>query len=320
MTKMTDVTIKALPSMPKDPREAEILYTNTIDNISSVFSTVLGDGGFTGKQSTLFQFVAMLICAAGGNIRDMKLLLEKDGIEKYKQYIPKLPHDAREFFKPMGQFTHPKQYADTKQELFWRLDKLLSRTAFARMFTQEKTIDFFSLLDSPRCIVVDTDKPLMGSGVELFGRTILSMILSAAQRRLTQPAHKRLDTFVYVDEANEYIKHDENIEEAINKARKLRVSFTFSHPSPDDIKNPTVRAALGRCGSRFTASGHYHFTYEARDQQAYRITSPPVKRPKIAQVKSPKDYVYHPIPESHRLTYQAVRALPAPEEDDIKPR
>jgi len=121
----TPLNIFAAPRRPKDAREAEILYTNQIDLITYVFSTTLGDGGgFTPKQRTLFTYLVQFVMMAEGTVADMLKLLLPKGIEPYRSVIPRLSPPAQLFFTT--QFDDPKQYVDTKKEIHWRLDAILS--------------------------------------------------------------------------------------------------------------------------------------------------------------------------------------------------
>jgi hypothetical protein len=285
----TPLNMFARVRRPKDAREAEILETNQTDLITYVFSTTLGDGGdFTPKQRTLFTYLVQLVMALEGTVDDMLKLLLPKGLEAYRSVIPKLSPPAQLFFTT--QFDDPKQYAESKQQIHWRLDSIMNRPAFARMFTQKKTVDIYSLLQKPGLTLVDTDIALLGKqGTELFGRFIIAQLLLASQQRLNTTY--RLPTYVFIDEASDYIKNDENISDIIDKSRKAKLDFTFAHQREGQIENPRVRDALRHCGTIITRGGDHQFVYNSQ----YVFASPPVKRDIPKELKL--------------LTYEPVRQL-----------
>jgi hypothetical protein len=321
----TPMNIFARPRTPQNARDAEIMYTAQIDLITYVFSATLGEGGtFTPKQNTLWTFLVQLVMEAEGTVADMLKLLQPKGLDHYRQIIPRLQPPARLFFT--NSFDDPKQYTDTKKELQWRLDSLLQRPSFARMFTQKRALDFYSLLQEPRCILVDTDKALLGpQGTEIFGRFIIATLLSVSQQRGNVAAQYRLPTYCYIDECHDYIATDPNISTIIDQARKMKMAFTFAHQRESNIKDPDVLDALHHCGVQFKASyPEKHFAVSGIDDPNVAIiTSPPQTRPPKPEIKGvPATTVTPFIHEGEVLPPEPPRGLTGPKpkvwgEDDI---
>jgi hypothetical protein len=287
----TPLNIFAMPRMPNSPREAEILRTNASSLVTDVFSVRLGGMPFTPKQKVPFNFCVQLIMEAGGTIADMYKLLLPKGLEHYRQHLPKLSPPARLFFET--QFDDPKQYIDTKKEIIIRLDGVMSVPAFARMFTSKKSLDLHSLLQKPGLVLVDTDTALLGrDGTAIFGRFIINMLVLSGIQRLELPAQQRLDSYVYVDEAADYIGDDPNIEYIVDKFRKARIATFWAVQREKNIVNPAVLDALQHCAVQIRQSEKkFHFTYQEERNAPVVVTSPPVSRPRYIPPKGKTDIV-----------------------------
>jgi hypothetical protein len=191
------------------------------------------------------------------------------------------------------------------------------------MFTQRRALDFYSLLQTPQCILVDTDKALLGQGgTEIFGRFIIAMLLSASQQRGNIPSHARLPTYVFMDEAHDYISTDHNIAHIIDQARKMKMAFTFAHQRESQIKEPNVLDALRHCGIILSSQppkgvfvpGPYIFYCGGE-----AVVSPPVERAPLPKASVPANVVAPFIYEGEVIPPEPPKGLPgsAWAEDDI---
>ncbi len=309
----TPMNIFARPRRATSAREAEIMYTSQIDLITYVFSATLGDGGnFTPKQRTLWTYLVQLVLEAQGTVADILKLLLPKGLDGYRSVIDKLPPPARVFFST--QFDDPKQYTDTKKELHWRLDSILQRPSFARMFTQKKALDLYGLLQTPQCILVDTDKALLGQdGTEIFGRFIIAMLLSASQQRGNVHAAARLPTYVYIDECQDYISTDKNIATIIDQARKMKIALTLAHQREAQIREPMVLDALRHCGIRLTSPEKHLF--ELHDKEPVIVKSPPVERKAIERKNVPTNTVTPFVYEGEVIPPEKPRGISGPDDE-----
>ena len=97
------------------------------------------------------------------------------------------------------------------------------------MFSHPRSkLDLFKEMNAGKIILINTAKDLLKEqGTEIFGRFFIAMIAQAAQERATLPAHKRIPTFVYIDEAQDYF--DRNIGLILAQARKYNVGMVLAH-------------------------------------------------------------------------------------------
>lgn len=193
-------------------------------------------------QYTLYYHCIMLLQnVPNATLMDFMHLLRKDGYDRYKQYVSTLDEPARIFFE--DEFKDP-EFKKRKAELGWRLKLLLQNAAFRRMFCSPTTIDLFELLNQEKIIIIDTNKELLGSDRSaLLGRFFIALILQVSQRRAGIERSKRTPTFVYVDEAWEYLS-DDKVAEILDQARKMRVGMILANQRTAQIKNPNMLDAL----------------------------------------------------------------------------
>lgn len=217
--------------------------------LTYVFSA-LGDA-FTPKQETLYRYcIRLLQEVPGATIMSFLELLQRGGIDQYRDYIPKLSRPAQIFFNDA--FSAPKEYTDTKQEVARRLMLLLESSVFERMFgAAQSKIDLFEALAERKTILMDTNKRLLGAGrSSLMGRFFIALLLLASQQRASMAKDKRLPVFCYIDEAHEYLQ-DDKVADILDQARKMRIAMFLANQRLAQIKNPNMLDALGATAIKF---------------------------------------------------------------------
>jgi hypothetical protein len=104
-----------------------------------------------------------------------------------------------------------------------------------------------------KVILINTAKDLLKEqGSEIFGRFFIALIAQAAQERATLPEAKRLPTFVYIDEAQDYF--DRNISTILAQARKYKVGMVLAHQYLGQL-DPKLQEAFGANTSIKLAGG-----------------------------------------------------------------
>lgn len=240
-----------------DERTRQMLDTNAIELLTYVFDTLLGTAT-TPKQSALFRH-SIRLCRAIPNatIATLQEILQARGVP-FPEYVKRMPDATREFFETL--FVDAKQFASTRQEVGWRLSLMLENDTFAGMFSQkESKLDLFQELNSSKLILINTDKGLLKqNGTELFGRFFIALILQAAQERAMIARANRLPTYVYIDEAHDYISHDTNVTTIFDQARKMNIGLTIAHQRIAQMDGPVLDALTNasiKCARAVSDSG-----------------------------------------------------------------
>jgi hypothetical protein len=168
----------------------------------------------------------------------------------YKPAIQSLPPIQRQFFE--RDFVS-KTFAQTKEQIRYRLNAILENPTLARLFTQPETrIDLFDVLNNGGIVLVDTAKDFLKGSSAHFGRIFISLVLQAVLERAVIPENKRRPTFLIVDEAAAYF--DSNIDDFLTEARKYKCGCIFAHQFLDQATS-SLRASLAANTSIKMAGG-----------------------------------------------------------------
>ncbi|MAK98444.1 MAG: hypothetical protein CL807_01335 [Citromicrobium sp.] len=208
------------------PLERERLTNSILELYDFVLGTLL-DAQMTQKQNVIFRYVTRLMLhIPDATIHTLRELMEPGSEKKFAPHIRKLSGTARHFFDT--EFTS-REFDQTKKQVLRRLWGILENQTFERMFSHPRSkLDLFQEMNAGKVILINTAKDLLKEqGTEIFGRFFIAMIAQAAQERATLPAHKRIPTIVYVDEAQDYF--DRNIGLILAQARKYNVGMVLAH-------------------------------------------------------------------------------------------
>jgi hypothetical protein len=236
---------------PLDVPQSEVMHTVAL--IEYVMAGLL-DAKFTALQSNLFRNVIPAIIAALPNptldtFRDVLT----HGFDP--QYLPRLDRRAQEFFRDKDSGFSSKTYRDTRREIVWRLDFLMSNRIFSAIFTAPHTkLDLAREIDLGKIIIINNSKALLtDQGSEFFARFFVALILHAAQQRSGRPREKKLPCFVYIDECQTVIRRDENIATILDECRSQNIALILGHQRTSQLA-PEVLSAVSNCAIRMANS------------------------------------------------------------------
>jgi hypothetical protein len=123
----------------------------------------------------------------------------------------------------------------SRGEIMSRLYSLSGDPIFRRLFEAEETkIDLVNEINEPKVIVINADRDYLRSLKELYGRYFLALVKSAGESR---PANS-IPWFIYVDECDEFVKHDENAADVIYKLRRKRMALILGNQEVHCIEEP----------------------------------------------------------------------------------
>lgn len=265
------VLIEPSSHLAINPIDLGASIAHTIGLIEYLFSFGLET---TAKQSGLFRAVLIALSAIpDASFATFRSFL-RAGWEPYREHIEKLHREDRDFFtKPTetgASEYDDRGYMETKRQLLWRIQDLTTRVPLLRdMFSAPKTlIDLGKEMDAGRVIVIDNaSQTLDQAGSEFFGRLFLALIRGQAEQR--EGRKFKLPCYVYIDECDTVIAHDENVNTILTKCRSQKIALTLAHQKLADITSDRVKAALRDCGVRFA-----NVDDEAPDLAARMRTTP----------------------------------------------
>ena len=229
---------------------------HAVSLLEYVFSSLL-DAKMTSLQQTLFRSVlpALVTVVPDPTLEKFRDLMA-NGPAKYRLYLEQLPQDQRDFFFDKHNGFESKTYQETRNQLIWRLQLLMSNPVFKAMFAAPKTkLDIGKEMDAGKVILVNNSKSALGDeGAEFFGRFFIALILAAAQQRASRPAAQKLPCYVYIDECQTVISRDTKIATILDECRSQKIGLILAHQRTEQIKDGDVLSALANCAIRFANS------------------------------------------------------------------
>lgn len=236
-----------------DETTKEQVTAGVIQTFDYLFNGLLG-ADLTAKQGVFFRFVARLMLALpetlGRNATILDLIDLMDDPGPYQKAIDSLPPIQRNFFE---RDFKSKTFAQTKEQIRYRLNAILENPTLARLFTAPITkIDLFKELNNQTIILVDTAKDFLKGSSAHFGRIFISLVLQAVLERAALPEHERKPAFLIVDEAASYF--DNNMDDLLTEARKYKLGCVFAHQFLDQCTQ-SLKSSLAANTSIKMASG-----------------------------------------------------------------
>lgn len=228
--------------------DRERMTNGILELYDFVLGSLLG-AEMTQKQSVIFRYITrLLLHIPNATIHTLRELLEEGGSLKYQEYINTLEGTARAFFQ--SEFDS-KEFVQTKRQVVRRLWGILENQSFERMFSHPKNkLDLYSEMNSGKVILINTAKDLLKeNGTEIFGRFFIAMIAQAAQERSVITKEKRLPTFVYIDEANDYF--DRNIGIILSQARKYKIGMVIAGQFLGQMESKLQEAVFANTSIKF---------------------------------------------------------------------
>lgn len=237
---------------PMDLPRASLI--NTIAVLEYVFDALL-EAKFTTLQQALFRNVLPAIMTGIPNptLDTFKNVILHGFPQEHFSQI-ELRHQT--FFNDKETGFHSKTYKETRNQIVWRLDYLMSNDVMRAIFSAPKTkFDLGKEMDAGKIIVINNSAAILeDDGVEFFGRFFVALLLAAARQRSNRPQHEKLPCFCYIDEAHLVIRRDQKIASIIQQCRSQNIALILAHQEMQQIKSPDVLGALANCAIRMANS------------------------------------------------------------------
>ncbi len=189
--------------------------------------------------------LAILENKKGGSLNDLRrFLIEREFRNEY----------LKEIKDPSVQYYWQKEYPLLKTNsigpILTRLDTFLRPKSIRNMVVQQTGLDFESLLNDNRIVLLKLSQGLIGvENSFLLGSLMLSKIHQAVFRR--QQQSNRNPIFIYLDEFQNFITP--SIKEMLSGIRKYNVGLTLSHQDLQQLQREDgelLNSVLGNINTR----------------------------------------------------------------------
>ena len=220
--------------------EKEILSSDLVATFKR-FATSWGD-----QMNAVFSnaVLAILESSTGGTLHDLRrFLVEKEYREKFLQTV-KDPSVLYYWYKEF-----PILKTNSIGPILTRLDTFLRPRSIRNMLIQKDGLDFESLINSNKIILIKLPQGLIGTeNSYVLGSLILSKIHQAAFSR--QSKIIRNPFFVYIDEFQNFITP--SIKELLTGVRKYNVGLILSHQDLQQLQREDSELLNSILGSVYT--------------------------------------------------------------------
>jgi len=271
------------------------LSTSWGDQMNSVFANAI---------------LAFLESPEGGTLLDLRrFLVEKGFRDAYLKSVSD-PHIVYYW-----QHEYPLLKSSSIGSILTRLDTFLRPKLIRNMVAQRKGLDFESILDTRKILLVKLSQGLIGAENSfLLGTFFVSKIYQAAMARQAKSAGDRSDFFMYVDEFQNFITP--SMSHILSGARKYHLGLILAHQDMQQLQKYDTELAssvvvnagtricfrLGDTDAKRFASGFSYF--DAADLENLRIGEA------ITRIEQPNmdfNLATLPLPEVEKDTAALVR-------------
>lgn len=212
--------------------EREKLSNHVVDLYRYVFRALRGSE-LTEKQGYVFgQLVQMLVWVPEATFETLIDCLDQPDLAA--DLSKQAPARSQKFFEekfPTRNFGH------TREEIFQRLDTFRSSAGtFVRMVSGTRSnFDLGKTINSGSVVIINTSKEMLGEEASaVLGRFVIALLRLASLQR----SEKDIQTFVYIDEAQEYL--DEKSGALFQQARKRAIGLVVAHQDLKQVNDKLV--------------------------------------------------------------------------------
>lgn len=208
------------------------------------------DSEMTPNQATLFENCALLLSRIpNATFMDFYRLLRG---QDYSHHYDKLDEIGRNFFEHDFSQKGVDGYEGTRKQIIRRLNTLMRTYPFSAMFQQtENKITFGGINEGKIYLVNASISKLTDAGSRLFARFFLLLASNAVAQR---QAGKEMPCFIYLDEADQFVRDDQIVKSLLARARQKNVGLVLAHRTLDEI-GTSVASSLEGIASIVMAGG-----------------------------------------------------------------
>ncbi len=186
-------------------------------------------------------------------------------------------------FEKFGSFQKAEQISPITNKLGRFLTTVMTRNILNQ---QESKLDFADVMDNGKILLCNLSKGMIGEDVSFFlGSLIIAKIQLTALRRIHIPQDKRKDSFLYIDEFQNFATT--SFAQVLSEARKYRLSAVLAHQNTVQIEKDLLETIIGNSGTLIS----FRTTSPNDEDKLLPIFSPQVEKGQIANLPSYSFYI-----------------------------
>lgn len=206
--------------------EKEILASDLVA-VFKRLSTSFGDQMYSVLANAILAFVES---TEGGTLIDLRrFLIEKS----YREQFLKTVSDPSVVY--YWQKEYPLLKSSSIGSILTRLDSFLRPKLIRNMVAQKRSIDFESIMDTKKILLIKLSQGLIGTeNSYLLGTFFVSKIYQAAMARQTKSKENRNNFFLYIDEFQNFITP--SMSSILSGTRKYGLGCILAHQDMSQLQ------------------------------------------------------------------------------------
>ena len=221
--------------------KSEINVLTLTEQLILAFEGLLGKDFTSNMQGVLKYCIPVLLIHGGCSLIDLKrFVTDGDNDDLIELGVKSENRQAKDFF--INDF-QSKKLDSTKSSLSMRLATLLASPVFTRLLTGSDSFDFEEAVNSGKVIIFNLSKGTLGKDTSnAYGRFVVAMVQFFAFKRASIPEDERPNTYLFIDEFQNYICKD--MKEILAETRKYKLYMILANQYLKQIDQDTQNAIL----------------------------------------------------------------------------
>src|SRR6266436_62845 len=209
-------------SCPDSTSDEQVALTCGL--VMNVFERVWNVGNETPRLADVLRNVTITLIENNLTMAEIPMLLLDSSFRA--QVVRNLSNETVKLWWQVYNNLRPTEQIELVSSTLNKVNAFLTNPLIARIISQAKsTIDFRSLMDEDKILLVELD-PRLEDISTLIGTTIIAKILEAAYSRRDAPSQDRELFALYLDEAHRY--ETEDLTTLLAEARKYGIATTLA--------------------------------------------------------------------------------------------
>jgi len=233
-----------LPRQITNDEEKEAMIDLLSQELARIFQEMItGTTLSLQMEALLVPCIAVLLRKGNSDLSELQRMMDDELNHDLVQLGQQSLHPRhQEFFKTA--FQNNSTYRLTKQSIYTKLQSLLNSQIFYHLTTGKSTVNLEEAISSGKIVIFNLAQGKMGTEVsQLFGRLIIAMLQSIVLRRVYQPKTKRKPTFLFIDEAQNYLLAT-SIERMLAESRKYGLHLVLANQNIAQIESKKLKETL----------------------------------------------------------------------------
>jgi hypothetical protein len=194
--------------------------------LAGAFFSILQSHETTQMEALIETCIEVLLRRENSSIADLKRFMDNNDNQDLVDFGLTIPNEERQ--KMMDKIRIDKKLHPTQSGIFYRLQSLIGDSEFKKLLVGNSSVNLEKEMNSGKVIIFNLSKSKLGpKTAPAFSKLMVALIQGIVTKRQAIPKEKRKNTFVFLDEFQNYIT--EKIKGIMSESRKFALHTILSH-------------------------------------------------------------------------------------------